>query len=110
MENFHEHKLWQDAYLALMDIHDVVDGFGEDEEMGEALVVAAQNVAAKVADGLSRADKRIGRNLIWDAIGLVAIARTQLAVCWGRKRIDDETFRNIDTKYADLSSRLQQYR
>lgn len=113
MTNFHEHKLWQESYVSLMDVHDVVDEIDvEDsqEEMVEKLLEACQNVTAKIADGLSRIDHRIGRDLIFESVGLVAIARTQLAVSWGRGLMDDETFKTLDTKYAKLSESLQGYK
>jgi len=112
MQNFHDHKLWQDAFVILMDIHEVVDGLdkSDDEETIEALVEAAQSVTAKIADGLSRNDRRISRDLMYDAVGLVAIARTQLAVAWGRGLVDDDTFRAIDDKYASLSNALQSFK
>lgn len=112
MINFHEHKLWQDSYVVLMDIHDVVDELESDEhaEIVDELLGAAQHVSAKIADGLSRNDKNMGKNLIYDAIGLVAVTRTQLAVAWGRGLMDDETFKALDDKYAHLTDALQQYK
>jgi len=110
MQNFHENKLWQNAFVVLMDIHNAVDTIEGDSEVLESLLQAAQNVAAKIADGLSRNDRRIARELIFDAIGLVAVIRTQLAVCWGLKLLDSNTFKSLDDKYQILSSDLQTYR
>jgi four helix bundle protein len=112
MQNFHDHKLWQDAFVTLMDIHEVMDkgDTDADGETVEALIEAAQNLAAKIADGLSRNDHRDSRQLLYDAVGLVAITRTQLAVAWGRGIIDDETFRTIDDKYAALTNSLQNFK
>ncbi len=103
MQNFHDHKLWQASFVALMDIHEYLPA-------SDALIVAAQNVAAKIADALSRADRRVGRDLIYDAVGLVAVTRTQLAVEWGKGTVDDDTFRSIDNKYADLTNSLQSFK
>lgn len=109
MHNFHEDKIWQESYVALMDIYEATENIRSDEII-VALVVSAQNVTAKIADGLSRNDKRIGRDLIYDAIGLVAVTRTQLAIAWGRGKLNDETFRALDDKYANLSGTLQRYK
>lgn len=97
MVNFHEHKLWQEAYVILMDL--------EDPE----LIASAQEVAATIADSLTRTDRRISRELIQKAVGLVAKIRTQLAVFWGKGRMDDEMFKKIDDQYAELSSSLQHH-
>ncbi len=114
MTNFHEHKLWQESYVALMDIHEILDqedeGQPHDKDVIEGLLSAAQNVAATIADSLTRADRRVGRDLMMMAVGEVAKTRTHLAVAWGRGSMDDETFRGIDDKYTKLSESLQSFR
>ncbi len=107
--NFHENKLWQDAFTALMDVHDAIDGLrgGEHDEVVREVIEAATAVTSKIADSLSRTDRRVSRNLLYDAVGLVAIARTQLAVAWGRGLVNDETFKTLDDRYANLSQALQ---
>lgn len=95
MTNFHEHKLWQEAYVALMDLQD------------PELIDSGQEVAATIADSLTRQDRRAGRELMQKAVGLVAKTRTKLAVAWGRGILDDETFKKLDGTYASLSSSLQ---
>ncbi len=109
---FHENKLWQDAYVALMDIHEAFDGTreGENEDIAEQVLESATNLAAKIADGLSRLDRRFGHQILMDAIGMVAVVRTHLAVAWGRTMVDDETFRALDNKYDALAIALQHTR
>lgn len=99
--------------MVLMDLHEVADSVGAEghnAEIIEDLLEAAARVAAKIADGLSRVDSRFGRQLIADAVGLVAITRTQLAVAWGRGLLRDTNFQELDTKYSNLSDSLQQYK
>jgi hypothetical protein len=113
--NFHDNALWQTAFVTLMDIHEALDGVKQDfsdteGDIIEDLLASARDVAAKIADGLSRQDKRLGRELIFDAIGLVAIARTELAIAWGRGILTDETLKKIDDQYAKLSGSLQNFK
>lgn len=103
--NFHEHKLWQESYVALMDIHEAVE-----DEQAHDLLESAQEVAATIADSLTRQDKSVAHDLIFSAVGYVAKTRTHLAVAWGRGLMDDETFRALDAKYDNLSSSLQNYK
>ena len=112
MQNFHEDKLWQESYVALMDVHEALDGVGpgEDKELVDHVIRTATDLAAKIADGLSRIDRRFGHQIILDAIGMVAVVRTHLAVAWGRGLLPDETFKTLDTKYANLSTSLQQHK
>lgn len=105
MLNFHENKLWQEAYVALMELHDVFD-----PGASANVLASAGKVTAMIADGLSRKDARRGREIIGDTIGQVAVVRSHLAVCWGRKLVDDEVFKSLDDRYSNLSQSLQQYR
>lgn len=109
---FHENKLWQEAYVALMDVHEAFDSQkdGEYEEVAEAVVDSATSLAAKIADGLSRLDRRFGRQILMDAIGMVAVVRTHLAVAWGRGMVTDDVFRALDNKYDALAVALQNVR
>ena len=107
--SFHEHKLWQAAYVALMDSHEAFDG-QKDEEIAEQVLDSATDVTAKIADGLSRIDHRFGHQILMDAIGLVAVVRTHLAVAWGRGLVDDELFKTLDGKYDALAVELQRTR
>lgn len=112
MTNFHDQKLWQDAFVVLMDVHDTFDDMrgGSDDEIVTDCIESATNVASKIADGLSRQDRRFGRQVLLDAIGLVAVVRTHLAVAWGRDLVSDEVFKSIDDKYAALTDALQRAR
>lgn len=103
--SFHEHKLWQQSYVALMDLHEALEG-GEADDLLES----AQTVAATIADSLTRQDRRIARDILQTAVGQVAKTRTHLAVAWGKGLVDDEKFKSLDNKYADLSDSLQSFR
>ncbi len=117
MNNFHDQKLWQDAFVVLMDVHTTFEN-GEDasnpqaggEDVIEDCIESATLVAAKIADGLSRQDKRFGRQVLLDAIGLVAVVQTHLAVAWGRGMVSDEVFKATDDKYQALTDALQHIR
>lgn len=98
--------------MVLMEVHDTFDGMreGENEEIVEDCIKSATDVAAKIADGLSRADRRFGRQVLLDAIGMVAMVRTHLAVAWGRGLVSDDMFKSMDDKYASLTENLQRAR
>ncbi len=110
--SFHENKLWQDAFVALMDTHEAFeDEFeGKDEDIVEQVLESATNLSAKIADGLSRLDRRFGRQILLDAVGMVAVVRTHLAVAWGRGILTDDIFRALDGKYDAVAVALQQAR
>ena len=110
--SFHEHKLWQDAFVVLMDTHEAFEGEfeGAEEEIRDQVLESATNLSAKIADGLSRQDRRFGKQVLMDAVGMVAVVRTHLAVAWGRGLLTDELFKELDGKYDGLSVSLQNVR
>lgn len=105
--NFHEDKLWQAAYVALMDLYDAFEGVTEGREVIDQVLASAVGVVAKIADGLSRRDRRQSAEILSDAAGLVATTRSHLAVAWGKKILDDDSFQTLDKKYAELTLLLQ---
>lgn len=112
MQSFHDQKLWQDSFVVLMAVHDTFDSMRDttDQEIVIDCIESATNVTSKIADGLSRQDRRFGRQVLLDAIGLVAVVRTHLAVAWGRGLVSDDVFKSMDDKYALLSEELQRAR
>jgi len=111
MTTFHEHKLWQEAYVVLMDIHESFDSVEDgNEEIAEKVIESATTLTAKIADGLSRIDRRFGRQILMDSVGMVAVVRTHLAVAWGRGLVTDDVFRDLDGKYDKLALALQNFR
>lgn len=113
MVNFHEHKLWQEAFVGLMDIHEALDEMETtppDADVAHELIKSAEHVAATIADGLTRRDQRRGRELIENAVGEVAKTRTHLAIAWCRGLLEDEIFKKLDGQYDRLSSSLQTFR
>ncbi len=105
--NFHENRVWQSAYVVLMDLYDAFEGSLEGREVIDQVLASGVGVVAKIADGLSRKDRRQASEMLSDAAGLVAITRSHLAVAWGKKLLDDEIFRALDGKYAQLVGSLQ---
>lgn len=111
--NFHEHRLWQEAFVGLMDIHEALDSVNIDPPDGEVaheLLRAAEHATAMIADGLTRRDNRRGRELIENAVGEVAKTRTHLAIAWGRGLLEDEVFKKLDSEYDRLSQSLQNFK
>lgn len=111
--NFHEHKLWQESYVALMDIHEALNSVEvepHDHDVVKELLHAGERVAATIADALTRQDRRIASELVTSAVGEVAKTRTHLAVAWGRGLLEDETFKKLDDKFASLSESLQSFK
>lgn len=100
--NFHENKLWQSAYVALMDLYDSFEGASEGREIVDQVLASGVAVVAKIADSLSRKDKGESAKILSDAMGAVATTRSHLAVAWGKKLVDDTTFRSLDSKYESL--------
>lgn len=104
MQNFHDDKLWQGAYMAVMGVYDVT---GEStDELISMVRTHALHVLSYIADALSRKDRRIRAAKLSEAGGSVASLRSLLSVAWGQQMIADEDFKKIDTAYDDLGKQL----
>ncbi len=100
--SFHDDKLWQEAYTAVIDLCEVTD----DNEV----IKRAQKLGLKtltiIADGVSRRDRRERDIKLRDAAGSVAGVRSLLSVAWAQDAVNDETFAKLDGAYETLSNKL----
>ncbi len=99
---FHDDKLWQEAFTAVLDLLDLD---GENEVIEKAQKMGLKTLTT-IADGLSRRDRRIHDECLRDATGFVAGVRSLLSVAWAKDMIDDDTFGKLDGAYEALANKL----
>ena len=100
--SFHDDKLWQEAYTAVLDLCDAA----EDKEILKRAKKLGLKALATIADGVSRHDRRIHDEKLRDAMGLVAGVRSLLSVAWAKEELDDDTFAKLDGAYETLFNKL----
>ncbi|HUD19968.1 MAG TPA: hypothetical protein VMR81_06010 [Patescibacteria group bacterium] len=102
MSTFHDDKLWQEAYTAVLDLLELDDS--------NMVVKRAQRLGLKtlttIADGVSRRDRRLHDDILRDAMGLVAGVRSMLSVAWAQDALPDDVFAKLDGAYEALSNKL----
>ena len=99
---FHDDKLWQEAYTAVLDLCEAAK---DDEILGRAKKMGLKALAT-IADGVSRRDRRVHDDKLRDAMGMVAGVRSLLSVAWAQEALDDETFAKLDGAYETLFNKL----
>ena len=99
---FHDDKLWQEAYTAVLDLTELPD----DNEMIRRAQKLGLATLTTIADGVSRRDRRERDVKLRDAMGLVAGLRSMLSVAWAQEALDDDTFAKLDGAYETLGNKL----
>lgn len=102
MQNFHEDKLWQEAYTAVLDLCEAAQG---NDVLAQAKTLGLRALST-IADGLSRRDRRERDERLRDAMGMVAGLRSLLSVAWAQQALEDETFKKLDGAYESLGNKL----
>lgn len=100
--SFHDDKLWQEAYTAVIDLCALTD---ENEVMAQARELGLKTLTI-IADGLSRRDRRERDMKLREAAGKVAGVRSLLSVAWAQNAINDEMFTKLDGAYESLGNKL----
>jgi hypothetical protein len=100
--SFHDDKLWQEAYTAVLDLCEEI----EDDDILKRAKKLGLTALAMIADGVSRRDRRERDNKLRDAMGLVAGLRSLLSVAWAQEALDDDTFAKLDGAYETLFNKL----
>lgn len=100
--SFHDDKLWQEAYTAVLDLCALAD----DSEVIEQAQKLGLKTLTMIADGVSRRDRRDRDMKLRDAAGKVAGVRSLLSVAWAQGSVNDETFAKLDGAYESLGNKL----
>jgi hypothetical protein len=100
--SFHDDKLWQEAYTAVLDLCELTD----DNQILKRAKKLGLKALSTIADGVSRRDRRERDNKLRDAMGLVAGLRSMLSVAWAQEALDDDTFAKLDGAYEALFNKL----
>ncbi|MCX6793483.1 MAG: hypothetical protein NTY06_00040 [Candidatus Gottesmanbacteria bacterium] len=100
--SFHDDKLWQEAYTAVIDLCALA---GENEVIGQAQKLGLKTLTT-IADGVSRRDRRERDMKLRDAAGRVAGVRSLLSVAWAQDAVSDDVFAKLDGAYEALANKL----
>jgi len=100
--SFHDDKLWQEAYTAVIDLCVLAR---ENEVIGQAQKLGLKTLTT-IADGVSRRDRRERDMKLRDAAGRVAGVRSLLSVAWAQDAVSDDVFAKLDGAYEALSNKL----
>lgn len=101
--SFHDDKLWQEAYVSLLDVTEAVDS---DADIAKHVRKHAMMVLTEVAQAVSSHDRKL-RDLKLRNVGAMIIAlRSLLSVLWGMEALTDDQFGKLDGAYESLSNKL----
>lgn len=103
MSTFHDDKLWQEAYTAVLDLCEAAATANEVLLQAKTLGLTTLST---VADGVSRRDRRERDMKLRDAMGMVAGLRSLLSVAWAQEALSDDVFQKLDTAYEALGNKL----
>lgn len=103
MSTFHDDKLWQEAYTAVLDLCEAAATANEVLLQAKTLGLTTLST---VADGVSRRDRRERDMKLRDAMGMVAGLRSLLSVAWAQEALSDDAFQKLDTAYEALGNKL----
>lgn len=96
MSTFHDDKVWQEAFTALLDLLEMTDG----EESGVA--AEAQKQGLMILTEIARAISTRRRV----EVGITAPLRSILSVMWAREMLTDDQFGKLDGAYEALANKL----
>lgn len=106
MATFHDNKVWQDAYVAALDVSDVLAEV-QSGELVQHLRNHSLTILTVAADALSRRDRREMDERMRNVNGLIAALRSLLSVAWAQELLSDEQFGKLDTQYENLAKQIR---
>lgn len=93
---FHDDKVWQEAFTALLDLLEMTDGMDAD------LAVEARRQGMLILTEIAKAVSTRRRV----EAGITAPLRSLLSVMWAREILTDDQFGKVDGAYEALANKL----
>lgn len=103
--SFHDDKLWQQVYVAVLDLLEAFDALEEDLIVKEAVKTALKTLTL-ASDGIARRDRRERDMKLKDAYYKITKLRSLLSVLWARETLSDEVFGKLDGIFESVSGKL----
>lgn len=104
MATFHDDKLWQEAYTALLDLLEATNE--NDADVIDQIRKHAMMVLTEVAQGVATRDRRFRDTKLRGAYSICVALRSLLSVAWANEDLDDEIFGKLDGAYETLANKL----
>lgn len=106
MSTFHDDKLWQESYTALLDLLEATNE--NDADVIDQVRKHAMMVLTEVAQGVATRDRRFRDTKLRGAYSISVALRSLLSVAWANEDLDDEVFQKLDGVYEELGKKLPQ--
>lgn len=102
---FHDDKLWQEAFTALLDLLETTEG--EDSDVVSQVRKHAMMTLTEVGQAVANRDRKF-RDIKLRGVGtgIVVALRSLLSVLWAREMLTDDEFAKLDGAYESLASKL----
>lgn len=105
MAQFHDDKLWQQAYVASLDVlNETAPMAGND--VADQIRKHAMMVLTVVAQAVTNKDRKMRDIKLRDVGSIIVALRSLLSVLWGQEALSDEQFNALDETYEQLANTL----
>ena len=102
---FHDDKLWQEAFTALLDLLELTDR--QDNQLAGKVGKHGMMVLTEVAQAVANRDRKFREiKLRTVGTGNIVALRSLLSVMWAREMLTDDEFARVDGAYESLASKL----
>ena len=102
--SFHDDKLWQEAYVSLLDLLEITGSL--DGDLVSQVRKHAMMVLTEVAQAVANRDRKF-RDIKLRSVGNITVSlRSLLSVLWGQEVLSDDQFAQLDGAYEVLGNKL----
>lgn len=102
--SFHDDKLWQEAYMAALDLLDATDG--QSGDLVDQVRKHGLMVVTEVAQATATRDRKFRDIKLQGVVNIILALRSLLSILWAREALADETFGKLDAAYEALATKL----
>lgn len=101
--SFHDDKLWQEAYVSLLDVLEAID---DGADLGKQVRKHAMMVLTEVSQAVASRDRKLRELKLRNVGNMIVALRSLLSVLWGTEALTDDQFGKLDGAYESLGNKL----
>ena len=103
--SFHDDKLWQEAYVALLDVLEATESL--DGDLVKQVRKHAMMILTEVAQAVASRDRKLHELKLRNVgTGIIVALRSLLSVLWATEALSDDIFGKLDSEYEALANKL----
>lgn len=103
--SFHDEKVWQEGYVAVLDLLEITDRLAQNDIVDQ-IRKHAMMVVTVTSQAVSHQDRKMRDIKLRDTRSIIIAMRSLLSILWAQEVLSDEEFGKVDAAFESYANTL----